>query len=766
MDHVVPQEKEESLEAPAAAIESSSLTVETSTVKRFPISLKPKREAYINNNRVSEEGKPNDEEVLRVRPIEQQQQRPGRVFRRRKKAFLVAAEDEDSDEEEDSAEDLPIISSTSKYLSPLPEEHSSTDDGDEETEDHQVESSDYGLYSSNETSDCQDDSAPPTPLHLSDREVDGGENTRKSETGNGSEQTARRDTEYSEVESAELQSSQSEGDEEITLTSVEEIKSLRRKVALAPITTTEETAQGGAVLRESSSGSDDEIWEWPAGEKAPDPLEGSGASISDTSGPTTQQEHEGSMEKKKKFQLRGIRKKKGGAISPAHGDSGVAAAAEETTHESESMSPTKLRHRKKFGRKKHKAVAADEDADGPLSEHQRDLRRGIKVQRNEHESLLQESDNFTPKKEKVRERIKRRLKKGHRKGALSIDSGEFWEWEQSDSDDAELFSQIGGEIDDSQSGVFNGSDLHATDFENVVPNCGVPLTPIKDGVPLRSRLKSRDKKELRVKPYYCFAPHKVHMTQDEIYQNMVQPSEIVENVESFVEPWYEVKKESISETERTVWGNTDDGRIGSLKVEVLGCVGLSKHKADAIVYLVCGDAAFATDVIPSSRSPMWPACSKRAACFPVFHAYASLYIGVFDVIARRNSENDTFCGRASLDLAILRPDSEYDVTLPLRGSSFIYDRRPQGVVRLRFSLHWFSERAAVLSYLKAPRNMASTYRLVEQPSIPCADPKTFRNVAVTIHGPELPGKYTKKAFQATMREFTLYWQNFKVSLLR
>jgi hypothetical protein len=117
-------------------------------------------------------------------------------------------------------------------------------------------------------------------------------------------------------------------------------------------------------------------------------------------------------------------------------------------------------------------------------------------------------------------------------------------------------------------------------------------------------------------------------------------------------------------------------------------------------------------------------------------------------------------GRVAVDVASLRPDSEYDVSLALRASSFVYDRRPRGVVRVRLCLHWFSERAAILSYLHVPRHVGSTF--VESPSIPCADPKTFRNVAVTIHGQELPGKYTRKAFQATMREFNLYQQNIRV----
>jgi hypothetical protein len=137
-------------------------------------------------------------------------------------------------------------------------------------------------------------------------------------------------------------------------------------------------------------------------------------------------------------------------------------------------------------------------------------------------------------------------------------------------------------------------------------------------------------------------------------------------------------------------------------------------------------------------------------------------VGVFDVKQRKNSEADHYCGRVAIDVPPLRPDTEYDITFPLRASTFIYDRRPRGVVRLRFSLHWFSERAAILSYLKRPRNpLAFSKQAKKQPTIPCGDPKTFRNVAVTVHGQDFPGKYTRGAFRATMREFNLYQQNIR-----
>jgi hypothetical protein len=205
----------------------------------------------------------------------------------------------------------------------------------------------------------------------------------------------------------------------------------------------------------------------------------------------------------------------------------------------------------------------------------------------------------------------------------------------------------------------------------------------------------------------------------------------------------------------------EDGRIGSLRVEILGCVGLDRLKPDVSVYAICGDCAFTSDIISGVRSPMWPNSSKRAAVFPLHHAYAKLFLAVFD-ITKKSNEADFFCGRVSIDIPQLRPDTEYDVTFPLRTSAFIYDRRPRGVLRVRFSMHWFSERAAILSYLKRPKNpLAFSKQAKKQPTIPCGDPKTFRNVAVTVHGQDFPGKYTRAAFRATMREFNLSQQNIR-----
>jgi hypothetical protein len=280
-----------------------------------------------------------------------------------------------------------------------------------------------------------------------------------------------------------------------------------------------------------------------------------------------------------------------------------------------------------------------------------------------------------------------------------------------------------------------------------------------------------DNKKIRVKPFHAFpTPH--YLNETELYNCMMEPSDDVEFLTSYLNPSTKTtRRAKVPPIMMKSFGTPkDDGRVGSFKVEVLGCVGLARAKPEVAVYCVVGDCAFSTDIIQGARSPMWPNSSKRAAVFPLHHAYAKLFVGVFDVRQRKNSEADMFCGRIAIDIPQLRPDTEYDITLPLRGSSFIYDRRPRGVVRLRFSLHWFSERAAVMSYLKRPRNpLAFSKQAKKQPTIPCGDPKTFRNVAVTVHGADFPGKYTRGAFRATMREFNLYQQNirflFKVTFL-
>jgi len=270
-------------------------------------------------------------------------------------------------------------------------------------------------------------------------------------------------------------------------------------------------------------------------------------------------------------------------------------------------------------------------------------------------------------------------------------------------------------------------------------------------------------KKIRVKPSSAF-PSATYMNEIELYQCMMAGSSKFEFLSSYMDPSTKATRRfKVPDIVRRQFGSPkEDGRVGSLRIEILGCVGLDRAKPEVSVYAVCGDCAFSTDIIDGNRSPMWPNSSKRAAVFPLHHAYARVFIGVFDVKQQKEREADHLCGRVAIDIPSLRPNTEYDITFPLRVSAFIYDRRPRGVVRVRFSIHWFSERSAILSYLKRPRNpLAFSKQAKKFPTIPCGDPKTFRNVAVTVHGQDFPGKYTRGAFRATMREFNLSQQNIR-----
>jgi C2 domain len=240
-------------------------------------------------------------------------------------------------------------------------------------------------------------------------------------------------------------------------------------------------------------------------------------------------------------------------------------------------------------------------------------------------------------------------------------------------------------------------------------------------------------KEFRVLPNYAY-PHR-WLTKSEMREEMVLPSE----------RFHDLRLRGCKDKE-----------IGFLKVEVLQCLGLPKldrgSDTDAVVYLVCGSYAFSTDVIFNRTNPMWLRKTRRACIFPLFHGYARLYVGVFDDEPRR--VKDDFAGRVVVDLARLRPRSTYDVTLPLRLSTHVYSRRRRGAVRIRFTLNWTSERDALLSYI--PKTFRIPLPQHSKPNfettVMCSDQKAFRNIAITVHGAHLPGRFTFNQMRAAIRE--------------
>jgi hypothetical protein len=147
------------------------------------------------------------------------------------------------------------------------------------------------------------------------------------------------------------------------------------------------------------------------------------------------------------------------------------------------------------------------------------------------------------------------------------------------------------------------------------------------------------------------------MTEEDIYKDSLLPSEKFEFLKSYMKPSSKATKGlNVPARVKEIWDSPcEDGRIGSLRIEVLGCVSLARTKPDCCAYIVSGDAAFCTDVVSGYRSPMWPSVSKRAAVFPLHHAYAQVFIGVFDM--RANKDSDVLCGRLVIDVAGLRPNT-------------------------------------------------------------------------------------------------------------
>ena len=74
-------------------------------------------------------------------------------------------------------------------------------------------------------------------------------------------------------------------------------------------------------------------------------------------------------------------------------------------------------------------------------------------------------------------------------------------------------------------------------------------------------------------------------------------------------------------------------------------------------------------------------------------------------------------------------------------------------MRLRFDLDMSDAKQFVLSYLPSKRNRLGGQ--VGTTTVACADPKAFRNCALTVNGIHLPGKFSTDHFMALIREFKL-----------
>jgi hypothetical protein len=211
--------------------------------------------------------------------------------------------------------------------------------------------------------------------------------------------------------------------------------------------------------------------------------------------------------------------------------------------------------------------------------------------------------------------------------------------------------------------------------------------------------------------------------------------------------------------------------IGQISIETLQCFGIPYNekgiKQSPFCLIVCGQYAFQTDCVVPITNPMWLCKMRRACHIPIHHAYARVYIGVLrqrikssasssttTSSSAANNERDAFIGRVVIDVARLRPNCTYDVTLPLRQSAHVYVKEQRGAIRFRFHLQYYSERMALLSYL--PTDLTKIkIEPNESVTVYCCGVKSFQNVARVVHGIDMPDRFSMRRLQATMREINL-----------
>ena len=256
------------------------------------------------------------------------------------------------------------------------------------------------------------------------------------------------------------------------------------------------------------------------------------------------------------------------------------------------------------------------------------------------------------------------------------------------------------------------------------------LSAVDDIERLAQIKKANEDPDYKFKVFPDFAYPNTRMNRDELRVEMNLPSAFYHN---------------LRQPSRT------DEEVGLLYLEVLQCFGLPRFdyfkETSAFCIATCGSMAFKTDVMPPLVNPMWLSKMRRACVFPIYHAYQCLSVGVFSKFP--SNQPDGFAGRVGLKISQFRPFSTYDVTLPLRQSAQVYTRQQRGAVRIRFHLHYHSERAAVWSYI--PKSVPKL-----QPNdsvvVNCTDAKSFQNVARTVHGVDMQSKFSVSLVKAVSRE--------------
>jgi len=144
------------------------------------------------------------------------------------------------------------------------------------------------------------------------------------------------------------------------------------------------------------------------------------------------------------------------------------------------------------------------------------------------------------------------------------------------------------------------------------------------------------------------------------------------------------------------------GKIGELRVEVLEAEHLPRlvqlGRVDPYVLVVFESFAGRTSGHSNDRNPQWGIESPRAFRFPVSCPYSLLHIAVMD----DDRGTDDPVGRVVVDLGQLCQRTVYDGWWPLQYGIRKRHAHKRGLLRLRLSVAWRSDRIRLLSFFKPP----------------------------------------------------------------
>ena len=134
------------------------------------------------------------------------------------------------------------------------------------------------------------------------------------------------------------------------------------------------------------------------------------------------------------------------------------------------------------------------------------------------------------------------------------------------------------------------------------------------------------------------------------------------------------------------------GKIARVYLEVLACNNLPNmeriqflgNKTDAFVQIVYEDCICKTDVIDNKNNPRFLPWTNRAFVLHSHYPSSVINLGVFDHDAGIGFVGGhDFIGRTSVDLATVRPGTEYTLDYKLYDTALVEERASNGTIRVR-----------------------------------------------------------------------------------